>query len=210
MTVTRPDADLTGSISTLASIAALSAPSSMQRRAYFDALLAIYHSLPDPPTDRLRDLDTLFVGIKREGCFLAQELAWLPQNHMTQPDAKRMPFNTGLLVGLSGLPQRRNWRELVIVDGAIASGSTLITVMCAFDCPSIRIYSAHATEAGLRAVSRCGTLRGINVKASVGYVTGELDRDYYAVQGHGRKSSLIVGDLGDKISPLFKNQVIAD
>jgi putative hydrolases of HD superfamily len=118
------------------------------------------------------------------------------------PSAKRMAYEGGLLVGLDFdevTPGR--YRRCVIVDGAIASGVTLMALIHRLQ-PSIRefhVFSAHATQSSLRALARFGAWIGVEIDIVVGHVSGRLNEKYYAVEDDGR---LVVGDLGDMISPV--------
>jgi hypothetical protein len=200
-------ADIEQPISVLAATAAIRKPKLSLRKSYLDALLSIYYSLPEPPDPLRTDRDALFVGIQREGRILAETLGWLPEGHSIVPDAKRM-FHEGLIVGLSGMPKEdRRWKKVVIIDGAIASGATIVAVMCALRLQEnciVKIYSAHATESGVRAIACVAKRLKLQVAISVGYISGALNKEFYAVQNGPLGSQLVVGDLGDTIAQLAK------
>jgi hypothetical protein len=66
---------------------------------------------------------------------------------------------------------------------------------------SFSIYSAHATLEGLRAIGRYATTEGLGLQIVVGHATSGLNVHFYAVLP-GDPSKLMVGDLGDTISPV--------
>lgn len=172
------------------------------RTRYLDLLLEIYGRL-DADVQLIRDPATLVVGIEREGRILAEKLGWLKPVGNLHPHAKRVHFEEGLVVGLGAVGQPSDFRRCAIVDGAIASGATQITMLehlrhhvTAFD-----IFSAHATLEGLRAIGRYAAGVGLDLRLTVGHATPGLNDHYYAVDAddHAR---VAVGDLGDTISPV--------
>jgi putative hydrolase of HD superfamily len=177
-------------------------PSDEERRSYFAMLQAIYRRLPRLPHELVAREDTLCVGPQREGRILASVLDCLPAGRHLTPSAKRMAYEGGLLVGLdSGEVAPGRYQRCVIIDGAIASGVTLMALMHRLR-PSIRefhVFSAHATRSSLRALARFGAWIGVDIEIVVGHVSGRLNEKYYAVEDDGR---LVVGDLGDMISPV--------
>ncbi len=183
----------------LSRVANSSKPSPEARREYLGALLEIYRSLPESPVPSDRDHETYFVGVEREGRILGEQLHWLGGERSMRVHAKRMRVNGGLLVGLAGAPAPRECKRLVIVDGAIASGATLIAIIDKLSCANVHIYSAHAALEGARALSRFAASRSMALRISAGFVTGGLNQRYYA-HHEGRP---VVGDLGDTIAELF-------
>lgn len=186
----------------LGHIANQAEPSTEERRTYFAMLQTIYRRLPRQPLELARHEDTLCLGPQREGRILASALDCLPAGRHLTPSAKRMAHEGGLLVGLTCddvAPGR--YRRCVIIDGAIASGVTLMAIMHRLR-PVMRefhVFSAHATQSSLRALARFGAWIDAEVNVIVGHVSGQLNEKYYAVEDDGR---LVVGDLGDMISPV--------
>lgn len=180
-----------------------------QRQQYYDTLLEIYQKLPNRPSAAHQDAETLFVGIEREGRILAEAMGCLPAGHSIRPHTKRVPFEGGLIVGVSRIevPQEVRYRKCVIIDGAIASGATLIAIMENLrpilwpHGSRFEVYSAHATFEGLRAIARFATQNDMSVEVTVGHATTGLSKKFYAVLPHD-PHKVAVGDLGDTISPL--------
>lgn len=172
------------------------------RQRYFDALLGIYRSLPHQPVPFTKT-GSHYVGIEREGSMIAQGLGWLPDGGSSRIHAKRINSGADLLVGTSGFDVSLNaCSSAVIIDGAIASGSTMVAVIHALTIAGIdrvSVYSAHATEEGLRCVVRACATMGVETELNVGFVTLGLNHKFYAVEGN----QLVVGDLGDMIAPIF-------
>ncbi len=177
-------------------------PSAELRGRYFDGLRAIYATLDQTPARFLADSGVAFVAPEREGRILAQKMGWQPAGRSFHPNAKRIPYEGGLLVGLTEFHAERRFDRVEIIDGAIASGSTLMAVMECMATSSrvFDIYSVHATAEGLRALSGFARIRKLDLTVFVGHVTAGLDDHYYATDSDS--SRLVVGDLGDTISDL--------
>lgn len=190
------DPDVLGQIGVLTRIANLDAPSFSDRAEYFAALQAVYRRLEKRvPTEDGR----LLVAPEREGRILAEALGWLRSPHDLAPHAKRIPYEHGLLVGISDCAISERPRHLVCVDGAIASGATMLALLELLAKPGVpvEIYSVHAAQEGLRAILRFAAERGLSIRIHVGHVTEGLCEKFYAVEAGGRR--LVVGDLGDMI-----------
>ncbi|HEX8163565.1 MAG TPA: hypothetical protein VF538_16970 [Pyrinomonadaceae bacterium] len=174
-----------------------------QRERYFSALKSIYGKLPSRPDLAAQDESTLFVGIEREGRILAEAMGWLPATHNLHPDAKRVAYDEGLLIGLGEFPPLRTYSRCFIIDGAIASGATIITVIEKLRAltPSFHIYSVHSPYEGLHAITRYGRSEGIDVSISVGHATTGINAKFYAVDPSD-PARVVVGDLGDTINDL--------
>jgi uracil phosphoribosyltransferase len=201
----RSDKRILHEVAVLSEVANSLSPTNDDRAAYFAALKNIYINLPTRPDEATQDEHTLFVGIEREGRILAESLEWLPSSHNLHPHAKRVPFESGLLVGLSKFPSLRPYARCFIIDGAIASGSTLITVIeklrpvtSTFD-----IFSVHSPYEGLQALARYGNSQNLKLKITVGHATAGMNAKFYAVDS-ADPAKLIVGDIGDTISELDK------
>ena len=196
------DSAVRNAMGVLGYIANQAEPSVEERRTYFEMLQTIYGRLPQRPQDLAAQEDTLCLGPQREGRILASALGCLPAGRHLIPSAKRMAYEGGLLVGLDfDVVAPGRYRRCVIIDGAIASGVTLMALMHRLR-PSIRafhVFSAHATQSSLRALARFGAWIGVEMDVVVGHVSGRLNEKYYAVEDDGR---LVVGDLGDMISPV--------
>jgi len=177
----------------LARIANRQQPSLEERAEYFETLQSVYRRLEGAmPLDGER----LLVAPEREGRILAEVLGWLRPGRDLAPHAKRIPYEHGLLVGVSpcGAPPAE---RLVIVDGAIASGATIIALLdllASSEVP-IDIFSVHAAREGVRAILRCARDAGWSVRIHAGHVTEGLSGKFYAIAPGG----LAVGDLGDMI-----------
>lgn len=173
--------------------------SKQQRTEYLTALLDIYESLPEKPDS---GSELLTIAPMREGYLLSKELGWFPSSGIA-PQMKRIPLTGGLTVGSTSLPTF-NVHTCNIIDGAIASGSTIITLveMLQKTIKKIRLFVVHATAAGLAAIGNYCKRRGIELVVYVGVVSGTLNEKYYAVDDRN-PSRLIVGDLGDAIAPIL-------
>lgn len=125
------------------------------KRDYYAALLAIYKKLPRQPQKMALDAGTCCVGIEREGRILAEAIGCLPPERSLTPHAKRIPYEGGLLVGWwCKSPPVQRYENCVIIDGAIASGATLMATLMQLKriADSFHIYSIHGPCEGLRAI----------------------------------------------------------
>lgn len=189
----------------LTRVANLQRITTSDRTAYFEALRSIYQKLPTSPTEHRQDGSVLFVGVEREGRILAQVLRCLPEGHFITPHAKRIPHKKGLLVGINGLNVTRLYQRCTIIDGAIASGATIITMMHGLKdvVRAFHIFSAHATLEGLRGILRYALSQDLTVCFTVGHITSGIDDHFYAVLPDD-PARLVVGDLGDTIWPIHE------
>jgi hypothetical protein len=177
-----------------------------QRKKYYSALLSIYKKLPLLPDEFRRDARILFIGIEREGRILAQSLNWLPRSHSIHPHAKRIPFNGGLLIGLTDLPRLPTaYNGCVIIDGAIASGATIMAIIERLRSviANFSIYSVHSSAEGIRAISAFAKSGNINAQIIVGHATAGIDNHFYAIDPDDPRK-VVVGDLGDTISDIVE------
>ncbi|MFC9975606.1 hypothetical protein ACFVH6_32420 [Spirillospora sp. NPDC127200] len=184
-------------------IANLRAPTLRQRAAYRDALLRIYRSLPVDAEPFLTDPRTLCVAPEREGRQLAAELGWLPPGRHATPSAKRIPFDGGLLVGLSAAPLADAPDRCLLIDGVVASGATLMAVLTLLRGPvsQVTLLTAHSTAAGMWALHRYAAALGIDCALVAGHVSGTLNDHFYAT-AEGAPGRMVLGDVGDTISDL--------
>ena len=149
--------------------------------------------------------DTLCVGIAREGRILAKALDCLPSDRSLTPSGKRIPFNGGLLIGFRNAePPSQEYRQCLIIDGAIASGATLMAMMWLLQhtVKSFTIFSVHGPCEGLRAIVMFAHELGLHVSIAVGHATAGLNNKYYAI--NPADGTLILGDIGDTISDINK------
>ena len=96
-----------------------------------------------------------------------------------------------------------HYESCVLIDGAIASGITVIALMAKLSktISHFEILSVHGTIEGIRAILRCADQLNVNISVKVGHLSGVLNSEYYAVSADGQ-STLQVGDLGDTIANL--------
>lgn len=174
-----------------------------QREQYYATLLAIYGKLPRHPSALAEQTDTLCVGIEREGRMLAEALQCLPLGRSLRPHAKRVLYEGGLVVAMSEWPELEPFERCLLIDGAIASGATLMAAIehLRSVTSSFYIFSAHSSIEGLRGLTRFAEAIGVDLLITVGHATSGLTPKYYAVVPDD-PSRLIVGDLGDTIAVL--------
>jgi hypothetical protein len=199
----RKDASIIEDINVLSDIANNTPDDPARRAVYFETLKTIYGKLASTPADVTHDPDMLFLGIEREGRALAEAMGWLPRGHNCHPHAKRIPYQGGLLVGVTEIADLDAYFKCVIIDGAIASGATIISLIQKVRpfISSYRVYSVHSTLEGLHAINRYCTSTGLDLSLTVGHATRGLNEKFYAVALPNTKM-LVVGDLGDTISSL--------
>ena len=178
-------------------------PTKKARRKYLEALLNAYKIMEN---ELFIDSNTLLIAPQREGSLLVKKLKWNKlTNKISFPHAKRIPYKSGIVIGLGEIKISKNVKRVVIVDGAIASASTLMAIMLSLKdkrVKEISIFSVHGTEEGLIILDKFSTEYDINLKVYITYVSGILNEKYYAVYPDDL-NRLIVGDLGDTISDLF-------
>ena len=197
------DESVVGHIDTMGRVANGERVSREDSRAFFDAVIAIYHQLRGGLKYLSALDDTFCVSPEREGCWIAEALSCLPPGRSCHPNAKRMPHPDGLIVGLDTPSTQASYSRCVIIDGAIASGSTLIALLESLksSIDEFHVFSAHATASSLRALSRYSAHAQIRLSLNVGHVSGILNRKRYALHEDG---SLVIGDLGDLMSPALQ------
>jgi hypothetical protein len=200
------DPSILNDIRTLTEVANRADTRMEERREYMDALLRIYRKLELSPEGFITNPGAVYVGIEREGRLLADTLGCLPKERSLHPHAKRIPFEGGLLVGLTNITLDATYEECVIIDGAIASGATIIAVMekLRSKVTSFHVFSAHATLEGLRAIAQYAASSKIKVAVVAGHASEGLNDHYYATLPED-SSKLIVGDLGDTISSVISS-----
>ncbi|WCD89845.1 hypothetical protein KPP03845_106269 [Streptomyces xanthophaeus] len=189
-------------MATVTEVANLPAQSDADRARYLRALLDIYGLLPVRVRDRVTAPGTAVVAPEREGRILAERLGVLPQQRSWTPQAKRIPLEGGLLVGVDErLPSPAD--RLVIVDGVVASGVTLMAMMRLTVRPgaAVEIFTCHSTRQGALALARYAEQLQVSLTLHVGHVSGELNGKFYAVAPDA-PGQLLLGDVGDTISPV--------
>ena len=173
--------------------------STVEGERFNQFLVDVYGRLDN--TDVVSDDATLMVAPRREGAALAQALGWLTTNKSATPEAKRIPFDGGLLVGLAGLPQNLSeFSRVVIVDGAVASGATVMAIIDQLGAAGIRdfrLLSVHGTEAGISNIIRLVRNWHAMIRISIGRISGVLNNYFYAIDP--TSGAQLVGDLGERI-----------
>ncbi len=174
-----------------------------QRSAYRDALVRIYRKMPVDAVELSTDPRLLCVGPEREGRQLAEVLGCLPSERSSTPSAKRIPFRGGILVGTSEPPLTDGRDGALIIDGVVASGSTVMALLTQMheSISKATLLTAHSTAAGVWALHRYAELLGLEFDLVVGHVSGILDRGFYATD-EKVPGKLVLGDIGDTISDL--------
>ena len=198
------DPSILEQVSVLTRVANSAAPTSAQRKVYLSALQKIYKMLPvQPRSITAGSGPTLCVAPEREGRILAEGMGWCKGTENVFPQAKRILFDGGIVVGLSGMPKSGSWLECVIIDGAIASGSTIMAIMGELreTTSCFHIFSVHSTYGGLWALHQCAESLQVELRVIVGHSTLGMNSKFYALDPSD-KSRLAVGDLGDMISEL--------
>lgn len=170
------------------------------RKQYFECLISIYSQLSRKP---IGGPTVLTVAPEREGRILAQRMGWFTGSAIG-PNLKRIPYQSGLIVGSSELNVNASYNECNIIDGAIASGATLITMICLLKnyVRRFHIYSIHASFQGICALFRIADSIDIDLSITVGHATDGLNDKYYATT-KDQPRFLQVGDLGDMIASLL-------
>lgn len=189
-------------VRTLTSVANLATPDREDRLAYREAVESILLALPGGP-DAFKHVDNaLFVAPRREGALIASRLGFMEGEHGFMPDAKRVPFDSGLLVALSKIPEYRRFSKCILIDGAIATGTTLVSLMerLAPRVDAFRVYAAHSTVAGLWALQNYAAAAQLDFSCVVGDASGKLNGKFYAE--HPNTHMLVLGDVGDIIVPI--------
>ncbi len=183
-------------------IANLPEPQEADRRDYLRALLDIYDMLPVQVRDAAAVPGAVVIAPEREGRILAERLGVVTHHQGWTPQAKRMPAAGGLLVGVDRrLPARCD--RLVIVDGVVASGVTLMAMVDLATRPGavVDVFTCHATAEGALALTRYAEQRSVSLAVHAGHVSGILNEKFYTVEPDDQ-STLVLGDIGDTISPV--------
>lgn len=220
VTVTSEDPDkkeiIEAQMAVLAEIANKDTMADSDPARYRDALLAIYQEISCSPDGFA---DALVVGIQREGFWLAKDLGFAVDNESAYcPHAKRMHYEGGVVVGLEEHNKTPEGKaRAVIVDGAIATGATIITIMVklkSMGIKSITTISAHSTEFAVHRIAAFAEELAMECDIRIGHVSGRLNGHHYAVEdvrGEDRAEELlVVGDLGDTLEGVYMDQAGTD
>lgn len=189
-------------MSTVTEVANLPEQREADRSRYLQALLDIYGMLPVQAQHSASAPGTTVIAPEREGRILAECLDVLPRQRGWTPHAKRMPVAGGLLVGVDEwLPSQAD--RLVIVDGVVASGVTLMTMLQLTLRPGadVEIFTCHSTRQGALALARYAEQLKVSLTLHVGHVSGALNGKFYAVEPDA-PDQVLLGDVGDTISPV--------
>jgi putative hydrolase of HD superfamily len=196
------DARIAPQIRRLGELARLPSPSSGDRLAYKEILLSIYRALPADMAQWVADPGTLVVAPQREGYLLAQALGWLPRGRFLAPHAKRFKHGDGMVVGFDLVPPPTRYRRCVLVDGAMASGVSLMAMMIelAPQVDQFIVLTVHSTGMAINALRQLASQLQRPLLIHAGDVGGELNDKFYAVVPGTSPPVLLVGDLGDMIA----------
>lgn len=197
------DACILRDIAILSEIANSVNPTSTVRYRYYTILLEFFRRI-GLGTSMVASEDTLVVAVEREGAVWAKALGCEPTGRYLHPHAKRIAYEEGIVVGLTPMDPKKAYRKCILIDGAIASGATLMTIMDVLYnfVDSFEVFAAHSTGQGARALLRFGDARRVAVQLNLGHLTEGLNSHYYAVYPN-TSDRLVVGDLGDMISPVI-------
>jgi hypothetical protein len=169
------------------------------RREYLRMLEDIYATFLTDPAAAAGEAD-LVISPRREGLLLADRIGCTPNPRVWAPHQKRMGIDDGMLVGIDGAPDHAVGGRIVAIDGAIASGVTLMAALQLAARPgaTVEVFSCHGTAAGIAAVDRYADRLGVTASFHVGHISGQLNDHYYAVDppDSGR---VVLGDIGDTI-----------
>lgn len=196
------DTAIAPSIRRLGAIARQPRHDSADRAAYRTILLDIYRALPLEVEALVGAADTLVVAPRREGYLLAHDLDWLPQGRHIAPHAKRFKHDGGMVVGHDLVAPAQDYDCCVLVDGAVASGVSLMAMMIEL-APRLRrfvVLTVHATGVALNALRHLAVQLERPLAIYAGDVSGELNEAYYAVVPESSPPQVVVGDLGDMIA----------
>lgn len=191
------------SLESMTVVANLPSPSLEDRRSYLDGLLRVYAAFPVTNAEVASQPGVFSVAPRREGHLLASLTGALPDTRSASPHVKRIPFQGGLLIGMSDVTALTA-EVVLLIDGAIATAATLLSLVAAVaDGSPTRIHAVHGTSAGLSALLNFAWDNDLPLEIIVGHVSGSLDDHFYA-RVCDNPTLLVVGDVGDIIAPLFE------
>ncbi|WP_249383883.1 HD domain-containing protein [Chitinivorax sp. B] len=172
------------------------------RSVYKAILLDIYRALPVDVMALVSASDTLVVAPRREGYLLADSLGWLPDGRYLAPHAKRFKHAGGMVVGCDLIPPTSAYRRCVMVDGAMASGVSLMAMMIEL-APTVQefiVLTVHTTGVAINALRHMAARLQRPLTIYAGDVSGDLSDKFYAVLPETTPPQVVVGDLGDMIA----------
>jgi hypothetical protein len=191
-------------ITTLSDIANQRNGTEGRHQEYLGALLDIYRRLPATSTALTTPSQSVWIAPRREGNLIATCLRDETHGLTLAPHAKRMMVQGGMLVGLTDFHVPETVTEIVIIDGAIASGATIMAILhnLPIRVKTVRVISAHATRTSALCLLKYASGLGITLMLTIGHISGILNSTYYAVDPED-VSKVIVGDLGDMTAGAF-------
>lgn len=197
-------------VDALTRVANLDTQSADDQTRYLHTLEAIYSRLAASPVAACREAD-LVIAPQREGRILAERLGCLPgEAPVWAPQAKRIAVRGGLLVGFDSRPPSTVDGRVVVIDGVVASGVTLMAALHLAAAPGARIdiFTSHSTAAGALALGRYADRLMHSTMVHVGHVSGVLNDRFYAVDP-ADPGRMVLGDVGDTISGIANGQAVA-
>jgi hypothetical protein len=200
-TVAANNRDVARAMDTLTHVANVPGKDMASRRSYLAALHVLFQALPVDSRQLASLPSTLCVAPEREGRQLASSLGYLALNRSLTPNAKRIPYPGGLLVALTTCCPIVATSECLIVDGVIATGATIITIIdhLRVGIERFRVVCAHSTPAGVRALQRYALDTGVEIEIHAAIVSGTLNTKYYATDATN-PDVVLLGDVGDTIT----------
>jgi hypothetical protein len=172
-----------------------------ERQEYLATFLSLLSDMPFEASSA----NLLAVAPAREGMLLAQNLGWSAGN-LFSPHIKRITRYPDLAIGVEHLPRALSSAQRCrIIDGAIASGATVLTIMEIYSnvVEAFDIFTVHCTPDAMSALLNYARLLRKNITIYAAFVSGRLNDHFYAVSDNN-PYSLLVGDVGDIISPLLE------
>lgn len=192
------DAELIGYIDLLGTIANQEDKAADRRQEYMKTLVDIYRRLPATSEARSLQSQSIWIAPRREGHLIATCLRDEAVGLTLAPHAKRILIREGMLVGLTELHIPEAVEEIVLIDGAIASGATIMTILHSLPVSvrTVHVIAAHGTQVSVARLLRFASGMKIALHLNIGHVSGILNSKLYAVRPD-ESSKVVVGDLGD-------------
>jgi adenine/guanine phosphoribosyltransferase-like PRPP-binding protein len=196
------DRQVTATMDDLTDIANTASQADGDRRRYLESLQHLLTGLGRTPLGS-SDEATTVIAPRREGAILAERLGFLDQRPSWTPQAKRIHLGDGLAVGLDEHLPTDAKQHIVLIDGVVASGATILAILSLIAAPgaTVEVLTCHGTREGILALTRYAELLQIRLTIRVGHVSGVLNDHFYAVDPQDPQR-LILGDIGDTIGPI--------